>query len=163
MKKLAMMLLLILIPAAAFGLEQTFTQNGLKATIKLTPDKPEPDQEITLSIRLERNGKSVTNKDVQLKVYPEGSEAPWLAQSVDVLDGEYIDSWKFPRPGTYRVAIHISDANQPEEAIQYEVKASVPEPERDHGFFSHHFGGKWGWWGAGAMALMMVPMMLLML
>jgi len=29
-----------------------------------------------------------------------------------------------------------------------------------HGFFSHHFGGgRWGWWGVGLMALIMVPLM----
>jgi hypothetical protein len=54
-----------------------------------------------------------------------------------------------------------------DEIIQYEVNANILDAggeHGDHGFFSHHFGGgTWGWWGAGIMLIMMVPMVVFML
>jgi len=91
MKKMILLLMLIALPGAAFALEQSFTQQGLK----------------------------------------------------------------------------ITDQQKPDETISYEVNATVIDAggtHGDHGSFSHHpGGGKWGWWGAGFMFIMMASMMILVL
>lgn len=164
MKQLVLIFFLIALPGAAFGLEQSFSQQGLKATIKLSPDKLEQHAKVQLLLRLEQDGTSVVDKDVQLAVYQSGSDQPVISRPVDLLDAEYIDSWQFEQPGDYRVMLKITNPQKPGEVMQYEINASVAEAGQNHGFFSHHFGGgKWGWWGTGLMLLMMVPMMVLIL
>lgn len=167
MKKLILFLLLMSLPTAAFALEQSFTQQGLKATVKLSPDKIEPNANVQLSLSLSKDGIRLTDRDVTLEVYEQGAEQPLVKRQIDLLDNEYVDSWKFEKPGDYRVAVKITDRQNQSELIQYEVNASVMNAgseHGEHGFFSHHFGGgKWGWWGAGVMLLMIVPMMILVL
>ena len=165
MNLLIMLLLLITFPSAAFALEQSFTQQGLKATIKLSPERLESQSKIQLSLGLSKDGASITDKEVTLKVYELNADQPIISHPVDVLDGEYVDSWKFQKAGDYKVVIEIVDDQNPEEIIKYEINASVVDTDnqhRDHGFFAHHFGGgHWGWWGAGLMLIMMPIMILL--
>jgi hypothetical protein len=163
MKRLILIMIMIALPGAAFGLEQSFTQQGLKATIKLSPEKIEQNTKVQLSLRLEQDGTSIADKDVQLAVYKSSSDQPIISRSVDRLDNEYVDSWQFEQAGDYRVVVKIVNPQKPDEPMQYEINASVPEAGNDHGFMSHHAGGKWGWWGPGMMLLIMVPMMLLVL
>lgn len=167
MKRMLLILLLIALPGAAFGLEQSFSQQGLKATIKLSPEKIEAHGNVQLSLNLSKDGTAVTDRDVTLEVYERNADQPIIKRTVDLLDTEYIDSWKFEKAGDYKVVIKIADHQKPGEIIQYEVNASIADTggeHGDHGFFSHHFGGgKWGWWGAGLMLIMMVPMMVLVL
>ncbi len=167
MQKLILFLLLLTLPTAAFALEQSFIQQGLKASVKLTPDKIEPNANVQLSLSLSKDGIRLTDREVTLEVYEQGVEQPLVKRQIDLLDDEYVDSWKFEKPGDYRVAVNIADRRNESELIQYEVNASVMNAvseHGEHGFFSHHFGGgKWGWWGAGFMLLMMVPMMILVL
>jgi len=159
MKQLIMLIFLIL--------EQSFTQQGLKATIKLSPEKLETQSKVQLSLSLSKDGASITDRDVTLEVYERNADQPIIKRPVDALDSEYVDSWKFEKAGDYKVVIKIADHQRPDEIIQYEVNASIMGATGDHGehgFFSHHFGGgKWGWWGAGLMLIMMVPMMVLVL
>lgn len=167
MKKIILILMLITLPGAAFALEQSFTQQGLKASIKLSPDKPETQSEVQLSLSLSKDGASITERDVTLEVYERSADQPIMARSVGVLDSEYVDSWKFEKTGDYKVVIKIADHQHPDEIIRYEVNATVMAAggeHENHGFFAHHFGaGKWGWWGTGFMLIMMVPMMILIL
>ena len=168
MKKLILLLMLITLPGAAFALEQSFTQQGLKATIKLSPEKLETQSKVQLSLSLSKDGASLTDRDVTLEVYERNADQPIIKRPVDVLDIEYIDSWKFEKAGDYKVVIKIADHQKPAEIIQYEVNASIMDAggaHGDHGFFAHHFSGKgrWGWWGTGFMVLMMVLMMILVL
>ena len=168
MKKLILLLILIILPSAAFALEQSFTQQGLKATIKLSPEKLETQSKVQLSLSLSKDGASLTDRDVTLEVYERNSDQPIITRPVDLLDTEYVDSWKFEKAGDYRVVIKIADHQKSDEIIQYEVNASIVDAggeHGDHGFFAHHFSGKgkWGWWGTGVMVLMMVPMMVLVL
>lgn len=167
MKKLILLLLLISLPSAAFALEQSFTQQGIKATIKLSPEKLETESNVQFTLNLSKDGASLTDKDVTLEVYERNNEQPVIKRRVDVLDTEYVDSWKFEKAGDYKVVIKIADHQKPDEVIHYEVNATVMDAggeHGDHGFFSHHFGGgKWGWWGTGLMLIMMVPMMILVL
>lgn len=168
MKKLILLLILITLPSAAFALEQSFTQQGLKATIKLSPEKLETQSTVQLSLSLSKDGASLTDRAVTLEVFERNSDQPIIARSVDVLDTEYVDSWKFDKAGDYKVVINIADHPNPDETIQYEVNASIVDAGGEHGdngFFAHHFSGKgkWGWWGTGLMVLMMVPMMFLVL
>jgi hypothetical protein len=167
MKQLILLFLMIALPGAAFGLEQSFTQQGLKATIKLSPEKLETQSKVQLSLSLSKDGVSLTDRDVTLEVYERNADQPIIKRPIDVLDSEYIDSWKFEKAGDYKVVIKIADHQKPEEIIQYEVNASIMDTggeHGDHGFFSHHFGGgTWRWWGAGIMLIMMVPMVVLML
>lgn len=167
MKKLILLLMLITLPAAAFGLEQSFTQQGLKATVKLSPDKIEPNANVQLALSLSKDGVLIADRAVTLEVFEQNNDQPIIKRQIDLLDNEYVDSWKFEKPGDYKVVVKIADRQNQSEVIQYEVNASVTNAgseHGDHGFFSHHFGGgKWGWWGAGIMLLMMVPMMVLML
>ncbi len=167
MKRLLLMLLLIALPGAAFGLEQSFSQQGVKATIKLSPEKIETHGNVQLSLNLSKDGTAITDRDVTLEVYERNVDQPIIKRTVDLLDTEYIDSWKFGKAGDYKVVIRIADHQKPDEIIQYEVNASIVDAggeHEDHGFFSHHFGGgRWGWWGAGLMLIMMVPMMVLAL
>ncbi len=167
MKRLILLFMLITLPDAAFALEQSFTQQGLKATIKLSPEKLETQANVQLSLSLSKDGASLTDRDVTLEVYEQNTDQPLFKRSVDVLDAEYVDAWKFDKAGDYKVVIKIADKQKPEEVIHYEVNASILEPgggHGEHGFFAHHFGaGKWGWWGSGFMLLMMIPMMILVL
>jgi hypothetical protein len=167
MKKLILLLILITLPSAAFALEQSFTQQGLKATIKLSPEKLETESNVQLSLNLSKDGASLIDKEVMLEVYERNSEQPVIKRRVDVLDTEYVDSWKFEKAGDYKVVINIADHQKPDEVIHYEVNATVMAAggeHGEHGFFAHHFGdGKWGWWGTGLMLIMMVPMMILVL
>lgn len=164
MKQLILLLVFMILPGVAFGMEQSFSQQGLKATIRLTPEKLEPQTKVQLSVRLEQDGAQITDKNVQLAVYQGDATQPVVSHPVDLLDTEYVDSWQFDQPGDYRVVLKIADPLKPDTLIQYEITATVPEANHDHGFFSHHFdGGKWGWWGAGMMLIMMVPMMILVL
>ena len=158
--------LFLTFPLSTYALEQSFTQSGLKAVIKLTPDELEAGKEVNLGVRLEKDGQPVTDRNVTLEVYEKDSTDPAIRREVDLLDGEYIDSWSFDKTGDYKVVIGIANPQKPDEALHYEVKASVSEAgdghngHEEHGFFSHHFGSKWGWWGMGIMILMMVPMMI---
>ncbi|MFZ3208184.1 MAG: hypothetical protein WA140_05060 [Geobacteraceae bacterium] len=167
MKQLMMFIFLITLPNAAFALEQSFTQKGLKATIKLSPEKLETQSTVQLSLSLSKDGTRLTDRVVTLEVYERNTDQPIIKRPVDVLDTEYVDSWKFERAGDYKVVIKIADHQKLDEIIQYEVNASIMDAggeHGDHGFFSHHFGGgKWGWWGTGLMLIMMVPMMVLVL
>ena len=167
MKKLILFLLLMSLPAAAFGLEQSFTQQGLKATVKLSPDKIETDANVQLALSLSKDGVLIADRAVTLEVFEQNNDQPIIKRQIDLLDNEYVDSWKFEKPGDYKVVVKIADRQNQSEVIQYEVNASVTNTsseQGEHGFFSHHFGGgKWGWWGAGIMLLMMVPMMVLVL
>ncbi len=164
MKQFLVLLLLIALPGTAFALEQSFTQQGLKATIKLSPERLEPQSKIQLSVGLSKDGASITDKDVTLEVYERNADQPIISHPVDVLDTEYVDSWRFEKAGDYKVVIKIADHQKPDEVIQYEVNASVMDAgaeHGDHGFFAHHFRGHWGWWGAGIMLIMM-PLMILL-
>lgn len=168
MKKLILLLMLITLPNAAFALEQSFTQQGLKATIKLSPEKLETQSKVQLSLSLSKDGASLIDRDVTLEVYEQNVDQPIITRPVDVLDTEYVDSWQFEKAGDYKVVIKIADHQNPDEIINYEVNASVMAAggeHGDHGFFAHHFSGKgkWGWWGTGFMLIMMVPMMVLVL
>jgi hypothetical protein len=167
MKKLILLLMLISLPCATFALEQSFTQQGLKATIKLSPEKLETDSRVQLSLSLSKEGINLTDKDVTLEVYERNNEQPVIKRRVDVLDTEYVDSWKFEKAGDYKVVINIADHQKPDEVMHYEVNATVMAAggeHSEHGFFAHHFGGgKWGWWGPGLMLIMMIPMMILVL
>lgn len=167
MKKLILLLMLIILPGTAFALEQSFTQQGLKATIKLLPEKLESQSKVQLVLNLSKDGASLTDRDVTLEVYERNADQPILKRQVDVLDTEYVDSWKFEKTGDYKVVIKIVDHQKPDEIVSYEVNASVTAAGRehgDHGFFAHHFGGgTWGWWGTGLMIVIMVPMMVLIL
>lgn len=169
MKHLTFLVLcLVIMPSAAFALEQSFTQQGLKATIKLSPEKLETQTTVQLSLGLSEDGTSLTDRDVTLEVYERNADQPIIKRQIDVLDTEYVDSWKFEKSGDYKVVINIADHQKPDEIIHYEINASIMDAggeHGDHGFFAHHFSGKgkWGWWGAGLMVLMMVPMMVLVL
>lgn len=161
--------ILIAAPSASHALEQSFSQNGLKATIKLTPDELTAGSKVALALKLEKDGQPVTDRKVTLEVFGKDAAAPLITKEVDLLEGEYVDSWNFEKAGDYRVALNIADPQKPGETLHYEVKASVGEAKdaghgghEGHDFFSHHFGGgKWGWWGAGLMLVIMLPMMLL--
>ena len=165
MKQFLVLLLLIALPGTAFALEQSFTQQGLRATIKLSPEKLETHSEVQLSLSLTKNGTPVTDRDVTLEVYERDADQPIITHPVDVLDGDYLDSWKFGRKGDYKVVIKITDHQKPDEINQYEINATVMDAGAQHGdqgFFAHHFGdGHWGWWGAGMMLIMM-PLMILL-
>ena len=165
MKILVLILILIALPVAAYALEQSFTQQGLKATLKLSPEKLEAQSNVQLSLGLSKDGASLTDRDVTLEVYERSVDKPIIKRRVDVLDTEYVDSWKFEKSGDYKVVTKIADHQKPDEAITYEVNATVMDVGGEHGghgFFAHHFGGgKWGWWGTGFMMIMMVPMMIL--
>lgn len=168
MKKLILLLMLITLPSAAFALEQSFTQQGLKATIKLSPENFETQSKVQLSLRLSKDGASLTDRDVTLEVYEQNADQPIIKRQVDVLDTEYVDSWKFDTAGDYKVVVKIADNQKPDQIIHYEINASIADAggeHGDHGFFAHHFSGKgkWGWWGTGLMLIMMVPMMVLVL
>lgn len=157
--------LMVILPGAAFGLEQSFSQQGLKATIKLSPEKLEAEDKAQLSLRLDKDGTAVTDRDVTLEVYERNADRPIIKRRVDILDSEYVDAWKFEKSGDYKLVIKIVDHQKQDEIIQYELMATVRAAGEDHGFFAHHFGGKgeWGWWGTGLMIIMMVPMMVLVL
>lgn len=168
MKKLILLLMLITLPGAAFAIEQSFTQQGLKATIKLSPEKLETQSKVQLSLSLSKDGASLTDRDVTLEVYEHNADQPIIKRLVDVLDTEYVDSWKFDKAGDYKVVVKIADNQNPDQIIHYEINASIADAggeHGDHGFFAHHFSGKgkWGWWGTGLMLIMMVPMMALVL
>ena len=165
MKQFLVLLLLVALPGTAFALEQSFTQQGLKATIKLSPERLETQSEVQLSLSLRKDGTSITDREVTLEVYERNGDKPIITHPVDVLDGDYVDSWKFDEKGDYKVVIEIVDRQKPDEIIRYEVNATVMDAgteHEDHGFFAHHFGrGHWGWWGAGMM-LIMIPVMILL-
>lgn len=160
---------LFAIPLSAFALEQSFTQNGLKAVIRLSPDELIVGKKVDLALKLEKDGQIATDRKVALEVYEKEATEPMIKREIDLLDDEYIDSWSFEKPGDYKVVVSIAEPQKPGEALHYEVRASVGEAKaaghnghEDHGFLSHHFGGgKWGWWGAGLMLLIMVPMMII--
>lgn len=167
MKKMILLLMLITLPGTAIALEQSFSQQGLKATIKLSPEKLETQSKVQLSLSLSKDGASLTDKDVTLEVYEKNADQPIIKRQVDVLGTEYVDSWKFEKTGDYKVVIKIADHQNPDEIISYEVNATVMDAggeHGEHGFFAHHFGGgRWGWWGTGFMLLMMGTMMILVL
>lgn len=156
------------LPFTVCAMEQSFTQSGLKANIRLSPDELAAGKKVNLALRLERDGQVVTDRKVTLEVYDKKAKKPTVKREVDSLDDEYVDAWSFEKPGDYKVVVSIADPQKPGEALQYEVKASIGEAKdadhnghEEHGFFSHHFGGgKWGWWGAGLMLLVMVPLMI---
>ena len=168
MKKLILLLLLITVPGAAFGLEQSFTQQGIKATIKLSPDRLETQGKVQLSVKLDRDGTALTNSVVTLEIYENSEVKPFIKHPVDILDSEYVDSWKFENAGDYKIVIIISVPEKPDNVFSYEVKASVMDAatgqgsHHEGGFWSHHLE-KWGWWGVGAMGIMMIPMIVFML
>jgi len=167
MKKMILVLMLLILPGAAFALEQSFTQQGLTATIKLSPDKLEAEAKVQLSLNLSKDGAPLVERDVTLEVYERNADLPIILHHVDVLDGDYVDSWKFEKAGDYRVVLKIAEKQKPAEMIRYEINATVMEAggeHADHGFMGHHMGGgNRGWWGMGAMLIIMVPMMILML
>ena len=167
MKKLILFLILLALPGAAFALEQSYSQQGLKTTIKLSPEKLEAQSNVQLSLSMSKDGTNITDRNVTLEVYERNVDQPIIKRQVDVLDTGYVDSWKFEKAGDYKVVIKIADHQKPDETISYEVNATVMAAggeHGDHGFFAHHFGGgKWGWWGTGFMLIMMVPMMILVL
>jgi hypothetical protein len=153
MKQLILLFLMITLPGAAFGLEQSFTQQGLKATIKLSPEKLEIQSKIQLSLSLSKDGVSLTDRDVTLEDYELNADQPIIKRPIDVLDSEYIDSWKFEKAGDYKVVIKIADHQKPDEIIQYEVNASVMDAggeHGDHGFFPITLVGAHGDGGAPA-------------
>lgn len=165
MKLLILLALLITVPAPVFALQQTFTQQGLMTTIKLAPEKLEPHSKVQLQLSLEREGLSVTDREVTLEVYEHSALQPLLSRKVGLIGTDYLDSWAFDKPGEYKVVIKIADEQKPDQTINYEISATVTDPsaeQADHGFFEHHLGGHWGWWGAGMMVIMMVPMMILL-
>lgn len=158
--------LFLVFPFTTFAQEQSFTQSGLKAVIKLTPDELTAGKEINLSLRLEKDGQPVTDRKVSLEIYDKDTSEPIIKRDVDLLDDEYTDSWDFENMGDYKVVVSIAVPQKPGEMLHYEVKVHIGEAKgattnshEEHGFFSHHFGDKWGWWGAGLMLLIMVPMM----
>lgn len=155
--------LLIAMPTSALALEQSFTQQGFKTSIKLSPDRPEPHSEVHLQVSLSKDGNSITDKDVTLEVYERDAARPLFRRPIDLLDGDYVDSWQFENAGDYKLVIRIADHDKPGDLLRYEINAGVADMSKDHsddGFFAHHFGGgHWGWWGAGLMVIMMVPMM----
>jgi hypothetical protein len=157
--------LFLTFPFTTFALEQSFTQNGLTAVIKLAPDDLAVGKKVNLAVKLEKDGQPVTDRKVSLEIYEKNATEPIIKRDVDLLDDEYIDSWNFEKTGDHKVVVSIADPQKLSEALHYEVKAHVGETKEaasngheEHGFFSHHFGGKWGWWGAGLMLLIMVPM-----
>ncbi len=160
----ALFIILLAAPAALFAMEQSFTQNGLKAVIKLSPDELIVGTRANLALKLENEGQPVTDRTVSLEVYEKDVAEPVVKRGVDLLEDEYIDSWTFEKPGDYRVALNISDPREPGKALNYEIKAFVGEAKdaghEEHGFFSHHFSGKWGWVMGGMMVLVMVPLMI---
>ncbi|MCM0083574.1 hypothetical protein L4X63_18470 [Geomonas sp. Red32] len=162
MKLLGVFVFLLLMPTVVLAMEQSFTRQGMKTTVVLTPDTPDAGSEVQLKMTLEQDGARVTDREVTLQVFQGDQAEPILDRDVDVLDGQYVDSWRFAKPGEYRVAIGIAGAGDDDDWIDYQVKATVVDSSHDHGFFSHHFGSHWGWWGAGMMILMMVPMIVLM-
>ncbi|MDD2733612.1 MAG: hypothetical protein PHF56_06690 [Desulfuromonadaceae bacterium] len=107
MKKLILLLMLIALPGYAFALEQSFTQQGLKATIKLSPEKLETQSKIQLSLSLSKAGANLTDRDVTLEVYEQNADQPIIKRPVDVLDTEYVDSWKFDKAGDYKVVTEL--------------------------------------------------------
>ncbi|KAF0221228.1 MAG: hypothetical protein FD174_366 [Geobacteraceae bacterium] len=162
-------LCLLALPLNAFALEQSFTQNGLKALIKLTPDELVAGKKVDLVLKLEKDGQTATDRKVTLEAYGKEASEPTIKREVDLLDDEYVDSWSFEKPGDYKVVVSIADPQKSGEALHYEVRASVGAAKdaghnghEEHGFFSHHFGKK-GWWMGGLMLLIMVPMMLIAL
>ncbi|TSK07826.1 MAG: hypothetical protein FPO08_00485 [Geobacter sp.] len=165
MRKWVFILMLMVLPNVAFALEQSFTQQGVEATVKLVPDKIEQQTEVGVHIHLSKDGIPLIDRDVTLEVYDQASHQPVISRRVDVLDNEYVDSWTFDKPGDYRVVITIAEHQKPLEAIQYAAQVKVVDhdsQESDQSFFAHHFGdGHWGWWGAGLMLIMM-PMMILL-
>ena len=90
MKKLILFLMLITLPSTAFALEQSFTQQGIKATVKLSPEKLETQSEIQLSLSLSKDGANLTDRDVTLEVYERNADQPIIKRPVDVLDTDYI-------------------------------------------------------------------------
>jgi len=162
----AVVFFIIIAPMTVFSMEQRFTQNGLATTIKLDPDQPIVGKEVSLKVRTEHDGQVVTDRQVTLEVYAQDGREPIIKRGVDVLDGEYVDSWAFEKPGEYKVVLNIADPKVASEALHYEIKASVGAAEEGkhekHGFLEHHFKSHWGWWGGGLMLLMMVPMMILL-
>ncbi|WP_298272419.1 FixH family protein [Geobacter sp.] len=161
--------LAVLLPASGFALEQSFSQNGVRASVKLSPDQLVAGENVTLKLRLEKDGHPVTDDRVTLEVYEKDAAAPIMTKEVELLEDEYLETWKFEKPGDYRVVLAIADPQKSGQALRYEVMASVAQAgaageagHEEHGFFAHHFGkGKWGWWGAGLMLLIMVPIMAL--
>lgn len=165
--KILIPILMLLIPGAAFALEQSFTQQGLTATIKLSPDKLETDSKVQLSLNLSKDGAPLAERDVTLEVYERKAEQPVISRQMDALDGEYVDSWKLEKAGDYKIVLKIAEKQKPDESILYEINATVMEEGGEHaghGFMEHHMGGSSrGWWGMGAMLIIMVPMMIIML
>lgn len=161
------LILFLLLPTVVLGMEQTFTQQDTRVIMKLEPDLVVPGKEVTLSLRLEKAGRVLTDRVVTVEVYREGAEEPFLEREAEPLEGDYLESWTFDEPGAYRVAVTVEAPEKPQEALRYEVKAAVQEQEPQqekhrHGFMGHHFGGTWGWIGGGAMLVMMVTMMVLL-
>ncbi|KAF0215395.1 MAG: hypothetical protein FD174_4134 [Geobacteraceae bacterium] len=162
-------LCLLALPLSAFALEQSFTQGGLKAIIRLTPDDISAGKKVNIALKLEKDGQAVVDRKVTLEIYDKEATEPAFKREVDLLDDEYVDSWSFEKPGDYKVVVSIADPQKPGEALHYEVRASVGAAKdaghnghEEHGIFSHHFGKK-GWWMGGLMLLIMVPMMLIAL
>ncbi|WP_298439580.1 hAT transposon family protein [Geobacter sp.] len=157
-------IMLLSFPVMGFATEQSFSQGGLKAVVKLSPDELRAGENVTVKLGMQREGTPVTDRTVTIEVYEKDSATPLLKREVERLDDEYLDTFKFEKPGDYRVVLNIADPQKSDQALHYEVMATVAESgdtgHDQHGFFSHHFGGgKWGWWGVGLMVLIMVPLM----
>lgn len=162
-----MSIMFLSLPVMGFATEQSFTQGELKAVVKLTPNEPRAGENVTVKLGLQREGTPITDRAVTIEVYENDSPTPLFTREVERLDDEYLDTFKFEKPGDYRVVLTISGPQTSDQALRYEVMATVAEGgaaehggHEEHSFFSHHFGGgKWGWWGVGLMALIMVPLM----
>ncbi|MBT1074242.1 hypothetical protein [Geobacter grbiciae] len=160
-------IMLLSFPVMGFATEQSFTQGGLKAVVKLSPPEPRAGENITVKLGLQREGTHITDRTVAIEVYEKDSATLLLKKEVERLEDEYLDTFKFEKPGEYRVVLTIADPQKSDQTLRYEIMATVAEGggaehggHGEHGFFSHHFGGgKWGWWGVGLMALIMVPLM----
>lgn len=158
---------MLMTPVTTPAMEQSFAQQDIKATVRITPDSPSAGSKVTMALKLEKEGLPVTDRKVVLRLYEKGTGKEVLHRDVDILEDEYLESWTFDSPGDYKIAVTIAGGADAAPALGYELDATVGETKgghEGHGFFSHHFGeGKWRWWSAGMMLLMMVPMMIIAL
>jgi hypothetical protein len=58
---------------------------------------------------LSKDGASLADRDVTLEVYERSVDQQIIKRQVDVLDTEYVDSWRFEKSGDYKVVIKIAD------------------------------------------------------
>lgn len=100
---------ILVVPFTTFALEQSFTQSGMKAIIRLTPDEITAGKKVNLALKLEKDGQTATDRKVTLEIYGKEATEPTIKREVDLLDDEYIDSWSFEKPGDYKVVVSIAD------------------------------------------------------